>query len=280
MINYFSIEENMKGKVAFMTGGTTGIGRACVRIFVEAGVNVVFVGRSVEKGRQLEETLNTLGKGKAVYMECDVTNYDRLKACIDETARQFGRLDTLLNCAGYFPAQKPVDAVSIEDYTKLLRTNLVPYFVTAKAALPYLRRVRGSIINIGSVLGTLGDEGAAAYCAAKGGIHTMTRSLAIDEARFGVRVNEVKPGHINTEMFEKTTSEQADPEGFIKYSDGLQWMERGGEPEEIAFTVLFLASDWASFITGEDIHVTGGFNIGEGPKPKNPFLSWAPMEVK
>lgn len=270
----------MKGKVAFITGGTAGIGKACVRVFIEAGVNVVFVGRSAEKGTAIEREFAQLGKGIPRYYECDVTDHARLEECINLTIQEFGKLDTLVNCAGYFPAQKPVDVISIEDFKDVLECNLVAYFVTIKHCLPYLRTTKGSIINIGSVLGTTGDEGAAAYCATKGAIHTMTRTIAIDEARNGVRCNEVKPGHINTEMFEKTTSEQADPEGFIEYSDSLQWMRRGGEPEEIAYTVLFLASDWASFITGEDIHVTGGYNIGEGPKPINPFLSWAEQPSK
>lgn len=280
MIEYFTIEDNMKGKAAFITGGTMGIGKACVRMFIEAGANVVFVGRSADKGKAIEEELNAKGKGRSIFMECDVTNFDRLNECIDFAAKEFGRLDTLVNCAGYFPLQVPIDMTTIEDYKNLLECNLVAYFVAAKRALPYLRTSKGSIVNIGSVLGTTGDEGSVAYCSSKGAIHTFTRSLAIDEGRNGVRVNEVKPGHICTEMFELTTSRQADPEGFVKYSDGLQWLERGGEPEEIAYAVLFLASDWASFITGTEIHVTGGFEIGEGPKLRNPYLAWGPMEKK
>jgi 3-oxoacyl-[acyl-carrier protein] reductase len=101
----------------------------------------------------------------------------------------------------------------------------------------------------------------------------MTRSLAADEGCNGVRINEVKPGHINTDMFRNTTSMQEDKLGFIKYSDSLQWLERGGTSAEIASTVIFLASDWASFITGTDILVTGGFEIGEGPKRRNPYLA-------
>ena len=155
----------------------------------------------------------------------------------------------------------------------ILNTNLVAYFITIKTALPYLRQSKGVIINTGSVLGWQGDEGACAYTATKGAIATMTKTIAMDEARYGVRCVEVKPGHINTHMFFQTTSEQADPEGFVAYSDSLQWMNRGGEPEEIAYAVLFLASPWASFVTGTDLFVTGGYEIGEGPKPINPFMA-------
>ncbi len=270
---YFTIEEDMKGKVAFMTGGTTGIGKATVTVFVQAGVNVVFVGRSEDKGKALEAELNALGKGEATYIKCDVTDFDALAACVKAAHDKYGRLDVLFNCAGIFPPQKPADQYSLDDFMWILNTNLVAYFITIKTALPYLRETKGVIINVGSVLGQQGDEGACAYTATKGAIETMTKTIAIDEARHGVRCVEVKPGHINTEMFEKTTSEQSDPEGFIKYSDSLQWFNRGGEPEEIAYAVLFLASGWASFVTGTDLFVTGGYEIGEGPKPINPFMA-------
>lgn len=273
MKEYFTIEESMKGKVAFMTGGTMGIGRATVTTFVQAGVNVVFVGRSEDKGKEIEAELNALGKGEVTFMKCDVTDFDRLAQCVNAAYEKYGRLDTLFNCAGIFPPQKPADQYSLDEFMWILNTNLVAYFITIKTALPYLRKSKGVIINTGSVLGLQGDEGACAYTATKGAIETMTRTIACDEARNGVRCVEVKPGHINTEMFFKTTSEQADPEGFVSYSDSLQWMNRGGEPEEIARTVLFLASDWASFITGTDILVTGGYEIGEGPKPINPFMA-------
>ena len=270
---FFTIEDTMKGRVAFMTGGTMGIGQATVETFVQAGVNVVFVGRNEERGKKIEADLNALGKGEATYMKCDVTNFERLEECIQATYDKYGKLNVLFNCAGIFPAQKPADQTTLDEYMWILNTNLVAYFVAIRKALPFLRESKGVIINTGSVLGLQGDEGAVAYTCCKGAIETMTRTLACDEARNGVRVCEVKPGHINTDMFAKTTAEQEDPEGFVAYSDSLQWMNRGGEPEEIAYTVLFLASDWASFITGTDVLVTGGYEIGEGPKPINPFMA-------
>lgn len=264
----------MKGKVAIITGGTKGIGKACVRTFCAAGVHVVTMGRSVELGEALAGEINREGRGTCVFYECDVRDYDRIGEIVELTVQQFGKLDILINCAGYFPLQQPIDMITLEMYQDVLDTNLKAYFMSCKYALPYLRSSRGNIINVGSVLGTTGDEGSLAYCSTKGAIHTFTRSLAIDEARNGVRVNQIKPGHINTEMFECTTSLQEDPEGFVKYSDSLQWLGRGGEAEEVAYAMLFLASPWASFITGEDLHVTGGFELGEGPKVPNPYLAW------
>ena len=276
---YFTIEDNMRGKAAFMTGGTSGIGKACVKTFIEAGVNVVFVGRNKEQGEKIERDFNALGKGKAIFMQCDVTDYDRLTECIDKTAEIFGRLDVLMNCAGYFIAQNHIDYISVEDYFAVLKCNLGGYFVAAKAALPYLRKTKGNIVNIGSVTAH-GHQGSAPYVSSKGGITSLTKTLAIDEAEYGVRVNEVKPGHINGEMFEENAARMTDPQAFIDFSNSLQWMGRGGEPEEIGKTVLFLASDWASFITGTSILVTGGYEIGEGPKVLSPYAVWKEGEIK
>ena len=190
-----------------------------------------------------------------------------------------GKWEDIINNAAIFLAQTPIDYIEIEDYIGLLKCNLVGYFACAKAALPYLRKVKGSIINIGSVTAH-GQQGCAAYTSAKGGIHSLTKTLAIDEARYGVRVNEVKPGHINTEMFYENADRMTDRQAFIDFSDSLQWLGRGGEPEEVAHTILFLASDWASYITGAEIMVTGGYEFGEGPKPLSPFAPWPEGEIR
>ena len=267
------IEESLRDTVVIVTGGTTGIGRGCVHGFMKMGANVVFCGRNVERGNAVEADMNAKYKGKCIFREADVSDPDQVKALVEFTANEFGRINTLVNNAGYFPLQRPSDVITIEEFKQVLDTNLVAYFAGIKYALPYLRATKGSVINIGSVMGLMGGEGSAAYTATKGAIETMTRSIATDEGRYGVRINEVKPGHINTDMFRKTTSMQEDMEGFIKYSDEIQWLGRGGTSAEIAGTVMFLASDWASFITGTDILVTGGYEIGEGPKRKNPYLA-------
>ncbi len=267
------IEESLRDTVVIVTGGTTGIGRGCVHGFMKMGTNVVFCGRNVERGKEVEAEMNARSRGKCIFREADVAKPEEVKDLVEFTVKEFGRLNTLVNNAGYFPLQRPCDVITIEEFRQVLDTNLVAYFAGIKYALPYLRATRGSVINIGSVLGLTGDEGSAAYTATKGAIETMTRSIAADEGRYGVRINEVKPGHINTDMFRKTTSMQEDMTGFITYSDSLQWLGRGGTSAEIASTVMFLASDWASFITGTDILVTGGYEIGEGPKRKNPYLA-------
>lgn len=273
------IEQSLRDTVVIITGGTTGIGRGCVHGFMKFGANVVFCGRNIERGKEVEKLMNDwYPQKRCIFREVDVADSEQIRELVEFTAKEFGKINTLVNNAGYFPLQRPSDEITIEEFKNVLDNNLVAYFAGIKYVLPYLRATKGSVINIGSVLGLTGDEGSAAYTATKGAIETMTRSIAADEGRFGVRINEIKPGHINTDMFRKTTSMQDDMEGFIKYSDTLQWLGRGGTSAEIASTVMFLASDWASFITGTDILVSGGYEIGEGPKRKNPFLAdWTDM---
>jgi NAD(P)-dependent dehydrogenase (short-subunit alcohol dehydrogenase family) len=272
------IEDGMKGKVSVMTGGTMGIGKACVEAFVWAGCHVVMCGRSVDLGTQIEKELTEKGPGTCDFVEVDVGREEDLKKLVDLTVNKFKRIDILVNCAGYFPKQLPIDEVTVQDFNDILKVNLVAYYALARFALPYIRTAKGNIVNIGSVIGTTGDEGAITYTAIKGAIETMTKSMAIDEARNGVRVNEIKPGHICNEMFAKTTSRQIDPEKFLKYSETLQWMGRGGASEEVATAVLFMASEWASFITGASLMVTGGYEFGEGAKV--PIFNWKTMEYK
>jgi len=273
-MNFKSIEACMKDKVAIITGGTSGIGKASVYLFCAAGVNVVTIGRREELGNEIAKDINTQSGGKCVFYSCDVRDVNRIKEIVDATITQFGKLDILVNCAGYFPGQKPIDQFSIDEIRDIIDTNLIAYLAASKYAIPHLRKSKGNIVNVGSVHGTTSVEGAVSYDATKGAIDAVTRTLAIDEARYGVRVNNIKPGLITTEMFEQTISRQDDQEGFKKYNREIQWLGRWGMPEEVARAILFMASDWASFITGAELLVSGGYEIGEGPKLPNPYLSW------
>ena len=265
-MEYRTIEKCTVGKTAIITGGTAGIGKACVEVFCAAGINVVTMGRSVDKGNALAEQINTEGKGRCVYHPCDVKDTDRLEEIVELAVSEFGRLDVLVNCAGIFPAPASIDDITKDMYMDVVQTNFTPYFMGCKFALPYLRKTKGSIINIGSVVATQGGAKCQAYCSTKGAIETFTRSLAIDEAANGVRVNEIKPGHIETEIFDKMVEREQDKKSFLSYFDHVQFLGRGGRPEEIGYAALFLASDWASFITGIELHVTGGYELGEGVK--------------
>ncbi len=265
-MGYRSIEQGMSGKAAFITGGTSGIGRACVNVFCQAGVNVMTVGRNTLNGEKLAEEINKAGKGKCVYTPCDVRDTGRLAEIIELTPQIFGRLDVLVNCAGYFPEPTAIDNISEDKYWDVVQTNLTAYYMCSKFALPHLRKTKGTIVNIGSIVASTGAPLSQAYCCTKGAIEALTRSLAIDEAVNGIRVNEVKPGHIETEIFEQMVSRQEDKDSYLDYFDHVQVMGRGGRPEEVALAVLFMSSEWASFITGTELNVSGGYELGEGVK--------------
>jgi NAD(P)-dependent dehydrogenase (short-subunit alcohol dehydrogenase family) len=205
-------------------------------------------------------------KGKCIYYPCDVKDTERLGRIVQQTADEFGRLDVLVNCAGYFPTPARIDDVSKEMYLDVIQTNLTAYFMGCKFALPHLRKTKGAIVNIGSIVATTGGPQCQAYCCTKGAIEAFTRSLAIDEARNGVRVNEIKPGHIETEIFDQMVARQDDKDSYLSYFDHVQVTGRGGKPEEVAYAALFLASDWAGFITGVELIVSGGYELGEGVK--------------
>ena len=278
MDNYRPLEESLKGKAVLVTGGTYGIAKSIVEAFCYAGSRVIFCARNEEKGRENAKRFSRKYKTECVFLHCDVTDYAEIEQVVEETAKRFNGIDILINCAGYWPAQLPIDEPTIEDFNKLLQTNMVAYYAFCKYALPYIRAAKGNIVNIGSVIGMTGKEGAAMYCSTKGAIDSMTKALAVDEARNCVRVNEVKPGHIKNEGFYETLENSEAPESFQEYSDGLQWMGRGGTTDEVARAVLFMASDWASFITGASLVVSGGYEIGEGRKA--PLYHWDSMEIK
>lgn len=277
---YKGIESSIAGKTAIITGGTTGIGKACVELFCEVGANVVTIGRREALGKEIEESINACGMGKCRFYTCDVKDDKRLQEIVELTAQEFGHIDILINCAGYFAPQCLIDNVTREMWDDVINTNLTSYFMMSKFTLPYLRTSKGCILNVGSVLGTTASESCHAYCSTKGAIEALTKALAIDEARNGVRINTLKPGHIKTEIYLQALARKDDPETYEKYSDSLQWMSRGGTPDEVAYAAMFLCSDWASFITGTELLVSGGTEIGKGPKQPNRYLNLGLSEFK
>ena len=256
------IEEEMRGKVAVITGANTGIGLGCAKVFSEAGMNVVLAARRKEKGEAAAAELNAAGKGECTFFQCDVSDPDQVKALIDFAVEKYGRLDTMVNNAGYNPIHMDACDMSIESYQRVLATNLMGEFYGCKFAIPHLRKTKGSIINMSSILSKVGQEQTAGYSATKGGINSMTQTIAIEEARHGVRVNAICPGHIMTEIVYKEMERVADLDRCNHYS----WLGRGGQPEEVGTAALFLASSWASYITGVTLNVSGGMEFGTIPK--------------
>lgn len=253
-------------KVTIITGGSMGIGHGCARVFVQAGAPVVICARGREAGESLAAELTALGPGACRFEPCDVTRPDDIRRVIDRTVETFGRLDCLVNNAGWHPDHRLIDDFSVEDFEYILRLNLVSYFVAAQHALPHLRKTHGSIVNISSLVGEIGQERAVTYVATKAATIGMTKALAIDEARTGVRVNVILPGTIATPLLDSFIQTRQDPQAMKEFLDSWQWMGRVGLSEEIGHACLFLASDQASYITGTELIVSGGQELGHGIK--------------
>lgn len=264
LINRCGLE--YKDKVVFITGGSKGIGEGCARVFVDAGANVVITARGEAAGRALEKELNERGRGKCRFFTCDVTKEEDIVHALDTTIEIFGRLDCAINNAGFHPDHRAIDHFSSEDFIGLFKTNLLSYFLVAKYALPHIRKTKGTLINIGSLAGQLGQEAASIYCATKGGIQSFSKALAIEETVYGVRVNCILPGNILSDSRKRSIEAAADPEALDKFVDSTQPTGRSGTNEEVGQACLFLASDLSSYITGTDIIISGGSEIGYGVK--------------
>ncbi len=253
-------------KVVLVTGGTMGIGEGCARVFVRAGAPVAICARDAARGEAVARQISTEEGGDCRFIQCDVTQPEQIGALIEETVRQFGRLDCLINNAGWHPSHHPIDDFSVEDFKSVLQLNLVSYFAACKYALPHLRKTHGSIINMSSLVGTMGQEWATTYVSTKGGITALSKALAVDEARNGVRVNAVLPGVIETPLLRSFIDSKPNPQAVQEALDSWQWTGRYGTMEEVGEACLFLASDGASFITGVELIISGGAELAYGVK--------------
>ena len=254
-------------KVVVITGGTKGIGEGCVRAFANAGAKVVFCARKQDEGDTLVAELNASGKGDVVFIKCDVSKTDEIRDLIDRTVEKFGQIDCLINNAGWHPPHKAIDDFSEEEFRGLLDLNLVSIFTVCRLALPHLRKTRGNIINLSSLVGQMGQLYAVTYVATKGAITAFTKALAIDEAANGVRVNSVSPGNIYTPLWQEAIDAADDPEKTRADGDAVQLMGRMGTPEETAKLCLFIAAE-ATFATGVDHIISGGAELGYGRKTR------------
>jgi NAD(P)-dependent dehydrogenase (short-subunit alcohol dehydrogenase family) len=247
----------LKNQVALITGGTSGIGEATAVLFVREGAKVAISGRNEGRGHRLAESIVQAG-GKAIFVRTDVRNLRDCRQAVDETVRAFAGLDILFNNAGVFYPHTVLDCTEAE-WDLQMDTNLKGTFLMSKAALPGMIELgRGVIINNGSGWGIAGGDAAVAYCASKAGVVLLTKAMAIDHGRQGIRVNCICPGDVDTPML----PEDARMRG-LKWEDYLAGcanrpMGRIGTPDEIAKAVLFLASDDSSFMTGAVLVVDGG----------------------
>jgi len=247
----------LQGKVALITGGTSGIGSATAIRFVEEGASVTITGRNVERGEQVVKDIVEKG-GAALFIQSDVRRANDCRNAVDKTLERFGKIDVLFNNAGVFHPKTIPDCTE-EEWDETIESSLKGAFLMSKYALPsMIEQGSGSIIHTSSGWGILGGDMAAAYCAAKGGLIVMAKAMAIDHGPDGIRVNCVCPGDVLTPMLPDDAKKRG--MSWDDYAVGAadRPLGRIGVAEDIANAVLYLASDESSFVTGESLVVDGG----------------------
>ncbi len=245
-------------KVAVITGGNSGIGKATAILFSQEGAQVCITGRDESRCREVVEEISKIG-GHVIFVKADVRFPDACRKTVEATLEAFGRLDILVNNAGGYYAANAVDC-SEEDWDLTIDINLKGTFLMSKFALPtMIEQGSGVIINNGSGWGIVGGNEAVSYCASKGGVVLMTKAMAIDHASQGIRVNCLCPGSVKTPMLDEDARLRGLTwEEYHKQDADHRPMGRIGTPEEIARAALFLASDDSTFMTGATLVVDGG----------------------
>jgi meso-butanediol dehydrogenase/(S,S)-butanediol dehydrogenase/diacetyl reductase len=246
-------------KVVIVTGAGSGIGAATARRFAADGATVVLAGRTQEK---LDRIADGMPAGKYLVRVTDVSQQADVEALVADTVRQFGRLDVLVNNAGV-AAEGKITESSVDDWKKVMSTDLDGVFYACRAAIPQLIITGGSIVNLGSVSGLGGDWATSIYNAAKGAVCNFTRALALDHGRDGIRINAVCPSLTRTDM---TEDMYQNPELMAKFAERIP-LGRGAEPEEVADVIAFLASHDARFVNGVNLPVDGGLTASNGQPP-------------
>ena len=244
------------GKVAVVTGAASGIGRACAVAFAREGARVAVVDRAPEMGHDTVALIRE-GGGEAVSLEADVAVEEQVRGAIAQAAETFGGID-VLHCNAGVAVRNKVSEQDAEGWDRCIAVNLRGVFLSSKYAIPYMLEKGGSIVHTSSVTGIVGTRNRSAYTATKGALVALTRNMALDYAGYRIRVNCVCPGFTRTPLIQALL---ADPEKAARLTK-LHPLGRLGEPEDIASAVLFLASEEASWITGQALAVDGGFSAG------------------
>jgi NAD(P)-dependent dehydrogenase (short-subunit alcohol dehydrogenase family) len=252
----------LHGKVAIVTGGTSGIGRDTAVLFAKAGAKVVVAGRREVEGKETIDQVRAAG-GDGLFVKTDVSQAPDVRALVQKTVEKFGRLDVAFNNAGIEGNWVSIAEQSEEDWDRTIAINLRGTWLCLKHEIQQMLKQGGggAIVNMASIAGFIAAPGAAAYCASKHGVMGLTKAAALENARAGIRVNAVCPAVIETPMAERL---YGDPE-FRKYALGLHPIGRFGKPMEIAEAVVWMCSDRASFLTGQSLALDGGFLAGINP---------------
>jgi NAD(P)-dependent dehydrogenase (short-subunit alcohol dehydrogenase family) len=247
----------LAGKVALITGGTSGIGRATAVLFAREGAKLALTGRDEVRGRVVLHEVKSAG-GEGMFIRSDVRLASDCRRAVDETIRTFQKIDLLFNNAGVFFPRTVPDCTE-EEWDETVDVNLKGTFLMSKYTLPHMiERHAGVIVNNSSGWGLVGGDAAAAYCASKGGVVLLTKAMAIDHGRHGIRINCICPGDVETPMLPEDAKQRGQTwEEYVKGAANRP-LGRIGRPEEIARAVLFLATDDSSFMTGSALVVDGG----------------------
>jgi NAD(P)-dependent dehydrogenase (short-subunit alcohol dehydrogenase family) len=248
----------LTNKVALITGGGTGIGRACAELFAREGAAVVVSGRRSEPLQEVQRAIAAAG-GRALAHSCDVSRVADVEGLIAHAVKEFGALSVVVNNAGLWMAAT-AEETSEADWDALMNVNLKGVFLVSRAAIPVLRRAGGgSIINIGSILGLVGMKRRVAYAASKGGVTLLTKAMALDLGSDNIRVNCICPGIVETGMVRDVLGQSPDPEVERRRRIEQLAVGRIGQPEDVAHLALYLASDESAWMTGAAIPLDAGF---------------------
>ena len=254
----------LKDRCVVITGAGSGIGRACALEFAKAGAHVVVADINLQ-GAQETAALIGAANGRAVAFNVDVSKPASVKGLLEQILKEFSSIHTLVNNAA-IQINKTAEDTSFEEWNLQLSVNLGGVFLCSKYFLPHLRKTRGSIVNMSSVNGFFVEPTCAGYCATKAAIIGLTKAMAIDHGKEGIRVNCICPGYIDAGLAEGYFQSQPDPVRARAEAGKLHALGRIGRPEEVGRVAVFLASDDASFVTGASTVVDGGFGSGLAPK--------------
>jgi NAD(P)-dependent dehydrogenase (short-subunit alcohol dehydrogenase family) len=249
----------LKDKVIFLTGGTEGIGFECAKIYSAAGARLSIVSNNEDSIKQAKAKLPS---GEILFIKADVSVATNIERAIAETVNNFGGIDVIHNNAGISNPSKAVHETTDEEWNKLFDVNVKGIYHTTRFGINELKKTRGNILNTGSLVGDIGQEIHAAYSATKGAINALTKSMALDYAPYGIRVNAVAPAGVWTPMLRTWSEQQPDSLTIENYLDEIHALGYCPEGDVVADACLFLISEQARFITGCILPVTGGAELG------------------
>lgn len=244
-------------RVVVITGGAKGIGAGCAKVFAKEGAFVAILDRDISSALQ---TAKSLGENHLAVL-CDVGDEQQIASSIADVVDRYGKIDCLINNAGIHPPDTPIHQMPPKDALEVLRINFLSTYSMCYHTLEHLKKTKGTIINVSSMTAVLGQRNSTAYAASKGAQLSFTKSLALECAPFGIRVNAILPSNVDTPLMRQWASSLSDPQAALERIAALQPIGRMADIDEMGRVCLFLATEDSSFITGQGLHVDGGASL-------------------